>query len=344
VTDASRSPTATAAFEDSELHVSDSERPDWELLAERIGARHRSRDSLVRGVGLIGDYARNQVWAGSLLQILLFRHRHEALIDEGGVVAENGRLVTVDSITSGTLVELEELLHIEPLAGNLADMRTLRMADPTLRSVLVAFRDRYYSAEGRQLRASRSLQRARIGLDDYESTKRPIYAIDAIRAGMFLAVSAIVGEPVDHQRLPRRLRAAGRLLKLPNLWPQVSESLQIESIELTERWSAVDSLHALAKSHLAARMPEVGAALVPRLERALIPARRGSNALLGQGDTAGAAWSALSAAAELDGVIEAASPGWRERDDYRPRSDLVFGAPQVDPLRRLCIEIQSRVS
>ena len=318
--------------------------PDWEALAERISARQRGRDSLVRGVAVIGDYARNQVWEGSLLQILLFRHRSEAMIDEGGVVEENGLSVTVDSITSGSLVELEELLHVEPMAGNLADMQTLRMADPTLRDILATFRDRYYSAEGRQTRAARSLQRARIALDDYESTGRPIEAIEAVRSGIFPAVSAMVGEPIDFLRMPRRLRAGGRLLKLTNLWPEVGEALELEGTDLEQRWSAVEALHSLARSHLDARMPEVGAALVPRLERALIPARRGSEALSAAADHSGALWATLSAAAELDGVIEAASSGWRERDDYRRRSEDVYGRPSVAALRHVCVEIQSRLA
>ena len=249
------------------------EAPEWEALAERISARHRGRDSLVRGVAVIGDYARNQTWEASLLQILLLRHRNDPLIDEGGVIEENGFSVTVDSITSGSLVELEELLHVEPLAGNLADMRTLRMADPTLRDILARFRDRYYSAEGRQSRAGRSLQRARVALDDYESTGRPIEAIEALRSGIFPAVSALVGEPIDYLRMPRRLRAGGRLLKLTSLWPDIDEALTLQETNLEQRWSAAESLHALAISHLDARMPEVGAALFPRLERALIPAR-----------------------------------------------------------------------
>ncbi|MDE2744557.1 MAG: hypothetical protein OXI41_01055 [Chloroflexota bacterium] len=321
----------------------DSDGADWQLLAERISARHRGRDSLIRGVAVVGDYARNQVWEGSLLQILLFRHRSEALIDEGGVVEENGFSVTVDSITSGSLVELEELLHLEPLAGNLADMHTLRMADPTLRDVLASFRDRYHSADGRQLRARRALQRARVALDDYDSTKRPIFAIEAVRSGIYPAASALVGERVDALRMPRRLRAASRLLKLPELLPQLNAALQSESVDLSRRWDAVERLHALARSHLDARMPEVGSALVPRLERALIPARRGSDALLTAGDRDAAAWVAMSAAAELDGVVEAAPPGWRERDDYRDRSMDVYGRPSPEILRHACVEIQSRV-
>ena len=214
------------------------ETADWEALAERISARHRGRDSLVRGVAVIGDYARNQAWEGSLLQILFFRHRNDPLIDEGGVVEENGIPVTVDSITSGSLVELEEMLHVEPVAGNLADMRTLRMADPTLRDILATFRDRYYSAEGRQSRAARALQRARVALDDYESTGRPIEAIESVRSGIFPAVSAMVGEPIDFLRMPRRLRAAGRLLKLTSLWPDISEALQLQAeADLEQRWS-----------------------------------------------------------------------------------------------------------
>ncbi len=317
---------------------------EWQSLAERISARHRGRDSLVRGVAVIGDYARNQVWPASLLQILLFRHRNEPWIDEGAVTHENGFSVTVDSITSGSLVELEELLHLEPLAGNLADMHTLRMADSTLRDILAAFRDRYYSAEGRQLRASRALRRARVSLDDYESTGRPIDAVEAVRSGIFPAVSAIVGEPVDSLRMPRRLRAGSRLLKLTDLWPRISDALGLDQHQTEERWAAVDSLHSLAKSHLDARMPEVGAALVPRLDRALAPARRGSASLSSAGDASGATWTAIAAAAEFDSIVEAASPGWRERDDYQLRAADVYGSPEIRELRRVCVEVQSRVN
>ena len=320
-----------------------SEAVEWEALAERISARQRGRDSLIRGVAVVGDYARNQVWDASLLQILLLRHRDEPLIDEGGVVEENGYSVAIDTITSGSLVELEELLHLEPLAGNLADMHTLRMADPTLREVLATFRDRYYSHEGRQQRASRALQRARVSLDDAEATGLPIHAIEAVTNGILPSACALVDEPVDRLRMPRRLRAAGRLLKLPELRSQVVEALRLETGELDGRWAAVDSLHSLARSHLDARMPEIGAALVPRLERALIPARRASDSLSESGDTVGAQWAAIAAAAELDGVIEAASPGWRERDDYWQRSIAVFGEPDVALLRRTCVGLQSRV-
>ena len=321
----------------------DSDHADWQLLAERISARHRGRDSLIRGVAVVGDYARNQVWEGSLLQIVLFRHRNEALIDEGGVVDENGCSVTVDTITSGSLVELEELFHLEPLAGNLADMHTLRMADSTLRDVFASFRDRYHSADGRQLRARKALQRARISLDDYASTGRSIFAIEAVRTGILPAASALIGEPVDMLRMPRRLRAASRLLKLPTLAAQIDGVVRVEASDPAERWVNVERLHTLAMAHLDARMPEVGGALVPRLERALIPARYGSEALLDAGDVSGAVWAAVSGAAELDGVVEAASPGWRERDDYQRRSESVFGRPSVDMLRHVCIELQSRV-
>ncbi len=317
---------------------------DWQSLAERIGARRRGQDSLVRGVGVVGDYARNQIWDASLLQIMLFRHRAEPLIDEGAVTEENGLAVTVDSITSGVLVELEELLLQEPLAGQLADLHTLRMADPTLREVLATFRDRYHSAEGRHQRAGRAIQRARVGLNDYRATRRPIDAVDAVRLGMLPSVCALVGEPVDCVRAPRRLRAGGRLLKLPMLWPSISEALELEHGTLAERRRALESLYSLARSHLDARMPEVGAALVPRLERALFSAQRGSEALAAAADHDGAIWTVCSAAAELDGLIEAASPGWRERDDYRRRAADVYGSPNEEPLRRLCIELQSRIS
>ena len=324
--------------------MADSASAEWQALAERISARHRGRDSLIRGVGVIGDYARNQVWDASLLQILLIRHRDEALIDEGGVTTENGVSVTVDSITSGSLVELEELLHLEPLAGHLADMHTLRMADPTLRDILASFRDRYYSAEGRRLRAARALQRARVSLDDSEAAGRPIDALEAVRSGIFPAVSAIVSEPVDVLRMPRRMRAAGRLLKLTDLWPRVQDALQLDEVGAEQRWASVDSLHSLAKSHLDARMPEVGAALLPRLDRALDPARQGSKALLEVGDASGAIWTAIAASAELDAIIEAASPGWRERNDYQQRSVAIYGSPLIKELRRVCVEVQSRIN
>ncbi len=324
--------------------MADSASAEWQALAERISARHRGRDSLIRGVGVIGDYARSQVWDASLLQILLFRHRDEALIDEGAVTTENGVSVTVDSITSGSLVELEELLHLEPLAGQLADMHTLRMADPTSRDILATFRDRYYSAEGRQLRAARALQRARVSLDDSEAAARPIDALEAVRSGIFPAVSAIVSEPVDVLRMPRRMRAAGRLLKLTDLWPRVQDALQLDEVGAERRWASVDLLHSLAKSHLDARMPEVGAALLPRLDRARNPARLGSEALLEVGDASGATWTAIAAAAELDAIIEAASPGWRERNDYQQRAVDVYGSPSITELRRVCVEVQSRVN
>lgn len=319
---------------------------EWAQLAERIGARHRSRDSLVRGVAVVGDYARNQVWDGSLLQIVLFRHRDEALIDEGAVAEENGVRVVVDSLTSGALVELEEVLHVEPLAGNLADMHTLRMADPTLRDVLERLRDRYYSAEGRQQRAAHALQRARVALDDYEATQRPVHAVEAMRTGLFQAVSALVGEPVDFLRLPRRMRAGGRLLKMLDLWSRVSDALGLseDADILAARWTAVDGLYSLCRAHLDARMPEVGAALVPRLERGMIPARSGSEALSAAGDITGAHWTALAAASEIDGIVEAASPGWRERVDYRERSLAVYSEPDAAALRSVCVDLQRRLA
>ena len=316
---------------------------EWQALAERMSARHRGRDSLIRGVAVVGDYARNQIWEASLLQIVLFRHRDEPLIDEGGVAEEAGHPIVVDTITSGSLVELEELLHVEPLAGHLADMQSLRMADPTLRELLVSFRDRYYAAEGRTQRASRALQRARVSLGDYVATGRPFFAIDALGNGIFPAASALVGEPVDLLRLPRRLRAAGRLLRLTELWPRCADALQIEEISVDDRWRAVDQLHSLARSHLDARLPEVGAALMPRLSRAVEPARRGSDALASAGDVSGAAWTAIAAAAEIDAIVESASPGWRERDDYQPRARAVYGAPDVDELRGVTVQLQSRV-
>lgn len=323
--------------------MSSSDSADWELLAERISARHRGRDSLIRGVAVVGDYARNQVWDASLLQIMLFRHRNEALFNEGAIVEGNGTSVTIDSITSGSLVELEELLHVEPLAGHLADMKTLRMADPTLRDVLATFRDRYYSAAGRQLRASYALQAARVALDDYEATGRPVHGVDAVRSGIFRAASAMVGEPVDALRMPRRLRAAGRLLKLTDLWPRVSDALHLAEMDISAGWSAVDALQALCRTHLDARMPEVGVALVPRLERAVAPARVASDSLGAAGDQAGAIWAAVSGAAEIDAIVEAVSPGWRERDDYKQRAQAVYAQPDLKELRTLGVDLQRRI-
>ena len=323
--------------------MADPDQLDWQALAERISARQRSRDSLIRGAAVVGDYARKQVWDGSLLQILLFRHHDDPHIDEGRVVEENGVLVAVDTITSGSLVELEDLLHLEPLAGQLADMHTLRMADPTLREILAAFRDRYFSAAGRQQRSARSLQRARVGLDDCERLERPLEAVNAVRLGILPAASALIGEPVDVLRAPRRLRAAGRLLKLPLIWSEVQGALDLEGVDHDAHWKAVDALHSLARSHLDARLPEIGAALMPRLERALIGARRGSASLQINGDQVGAAWTAAAAAAELDDVVEAASPGWRERDDYRVRAGAVYGSPDVAALRRVCVQVQGQI-
>ena len=323
--------------------MSSADRPDWELLAERISARRRGRDSLIRGVAVVGDYARNQVWDGSLLQIMLFRHRSEALIDQGAIVDENGISVTVDSITSGSLVDLEPLLHLEPMAGHLADMKTMRMADPTLRDVLTSFRDRYYSADGRQLRASHALQRARVALDDYQATAHSVHGVDAVRSGMFQAASAMVGEPVDTLRMPRRLRAAGRLLKLTHLWPRISDALRLSEMDVAASWIAVDELHALCRAHLDARLPEVGAALVPRLERALAPARIASNSLASAGDATGAAWASLAAASEIDAIVESVSPGWRERDDYGRCASAIYAEPKLKDLRLLCTELQRKV-
>ena len=323
--------------------MSSSDSAEWELLAERIGARHRGRDSLIRGVAVVGDYARNQVWDASLLQIMLFLHRNEALLDEGAIVEENGISVTVDSISSGSLVELEELLHVEPMAGQLADMQALRMADTTLRDVLVSFRDRYYSADGRQLRASHALQRARVSLDDCQATGRPFHGVDAVRSGIFAAASAMVGEPVDVLRMPRRMRAAGRLLKLTDLWPRISDALHLSDVDRSASWSAVDALQALCRSHLDARLPEVGAALVPRLERALVPARIAGVSLAGVGDDTGAAWASIAAASEIDAIVEAVSPGWRERDDYERRAAAIYGEPNLRELRLLRTDLQSRI-
>lgn len=313
---------------------------DWQTVADRIGARHRNRDGAIRAVAVGGDYARGTVWGASILQVVLFRHRADILVDEGGV---DDAGIAVDRITTGTLTEIEELLHQEPLAGVLADLHSLRVADRTLRELLAAFRDRYYSAEGRSLRAGRALQTARVALDDYQSTELGVHALDAI-VQMFYAVSAGIGEMGVLLRLPRHLRAGGRILRVLELWPRVSAVANLAERDLADSWGELGSLHSLARSHLDARLPEVGAALVPRLERALAPAQRASGLLAAQGDHEAAVWPALAAAAEIDKIIEAAAPGWRERDDYRTRSKAVYGTPDIAGLRSLRTELQSRLT
>ena len=313
---------------------------NWETVAERIGARHRNRDDAIRAVAVGGDYARGTVWGASLLQIVLFRHRADVLVDEGAV---DDAGIVVDRITSGTLTEIEELLHQEPLAGMLADLHPLRVADRTLRDVLTTFRDRYYSAEGRSLRAAHALQRARVASHDYQSTELGFHALDMVTQ-MFYAVSAGMGEVVILLRLPRHLRAGGRILRVLELWPRVSAVTNLAGRDLADTWGQVGSLHSLASSHLDARLPEVGAALVPRLERALAPAQRASGLLAAQGDTEGAVWAALAAGMEIDAIVEAAAPSWRERDDYRIRSQALYGTPDIAALRPLRAELQARLT
>ena len=322
--------------------------PDWEARAARIGARQRYRDDAVRAVAVVGDYARNRAWAGSLLRVVLFRNVEGVLVDEGAVREEDGVGWAVDRIAMGVLAgdadDSDQLLSHEPLAGDLADARVLRMTDAGLGQVLGEFRDRYYSAEGRDLRARRALQEARVLLGDYGAQGRPIDAVNAVREGIAAAVGARMGEPVDLQRLGRHLRGAGRILRTPQLAAMVSEGLGLAGRDADDVWSAVDSLHSLAKSHLDARLPEVGAALQPRLERALIVGRRASAALTQTGDPGGVVWAAINAAAEVDGIIEAASPGWRERDDYGIRAAAVYGAPDAERLSDARREVSRSLS
>ena len=313
---------------------------DWESVAEQLGARHRNRDDAIRAVAVGGDYARGTVWGASLLQLVLFRHRADALVDEGGV---DDAGIVVDRITTGALTEIEELLHQEPFASMLADLHPLRVADRTLRDVLATFRDRYYSAEGRALRAGRALQASRIALNDCDQTELQFHAVDAVRL-MLCAFCAGMGEAVDPLRMGRRLRAGGRILRVSGLWPRVSASLGLADRDLAGAWVAASDLESLARSHLDARLPEVGAALVPRLERALAPAQRASGLLAAQGDHEGAVWAALAAGMEIDAIVEAASPGWRERDDYRVRSTALYGSADIAALRSVRTELQSRLS
>ena len=181
----------------------------------------------------------------------------------------------------------------------------------------------------------RSLQRARVSLDDYAATDRAVLAVEALQDGVAHAVGAALGESVDQLRLLRRLRAAGRVLRIDAMHDAVVEAFALGERDVEELWEAVSALDMLARSHLDARLPELGPALVPLIERSLEPARRASSVLEERGDRAGAAWAVLSAAAALDGLIERASPGWRERDDYRSRAAAVYGEPDADRLNAM---------
>ena len=327
---------------------------DWRERAERIGARLRGRDDSIRGVAVAGDYAAGSAWEASLLQIVVFPHAEQPRLDESGISYDDGFPYVVDRITTGLLTELEDILTREPLASTLAGLVPLRIADPTLRDLLPAFRDRYHSAEGREDRIRRALQHAKVSLDDYAAGGSPALAVDALQNGLARAVAAALGEPADHLRLPRRLRAASRILRIDNAAEDAAAAFHLtdraEDAATPDQpprqtvWTAVDNLEALARSHLDARLPEVGPALLPLIERTLEPGRRAGATLARQGDAPAAHWAALSAAAEMDALVERAAPGWRDRDDYPARATAVYGTPDHPLLTTLRRRLHSRLT
>lgn len=316
---------------------------DWRERAERIGARLRGREEAIRGVAVGGDYAAGIAWEASLLRVVVFPHAEQARLDQGGIAYDGEVPYVVDRVTTGLLTELEALLGQEPLAGMLAGLAPLRLADATLRDLLPAFRDRYHSAEGRAERIRRALQAAKVALDDCEAGGPPMLAVEALQEGLGRAAAVALGDPPDRLRLPRRLRAGGRVLRVEGAGEEVGAALGLAERDAEEVWKAVDQLEALARSHLEVRAPEVGAALTPLIERALEPGRRASAALAGAGDGAGAVWAVLSAAADLDGLIERAAAGWREREDYERRAGRVYGEPDVERLQGLRRRLGGRI-
>lgn len=317
---------------------------DWRERAERIGARLRGRDDAIRAVAVAGDYPAGAAWQASLLQIVVFPHAEQPRLDEGGISYDDGLPYVVDRVTTGLLTELEDVLAQEPLAGMLAGLTPLRIADPTLRDLLPAFRDRYHSAEGRADRIRRALQHAKVSLDDYAAGGPPVLAVEALQNGIARATAAALGEPHDRLRLPRRLRAAARVLRIPDAAEHAAAAFALADRDPTDLWTAVDNLEVLARAHLDARLPEIGPALLPLIERTLEPARRASAVLAERGDAPGATWAALSSAAEMDALIERAAPGWRERDDYAPRAAAVYAAPDLDHLTTLRRRFRSRLT
>jgi len=308
---------------------------DWRERAERIGARLRGREDAIRGLAVAGDYAAGIAWEASLLRIVVFPHAEQPRLDQGAIAYDGDVPYVVDRITTGLLTELETLLAQEPLAGMLAGLAPLRLADATLRDLLPAFRDRYHSAEGREERIRRALQAAKVALDDCEAGGPPVLAVEALQDGLAGAVNAALGEPADPLRLPRRLRAAARILRIGALAGDAAAAFALPQRDPDELWKAVDNLDALARAHLEARLPELGPALIPLIERIIQPARRATQIQQQRAAPPDAAWPALSAAAELDALIERASPGWRERDDYAQRARLVYAAPDIARLQNI---------
>ena len=361
---------------------------DWRERAERIGARLRGREDAIRGLAVAGDYPAGIAWEASLLRIVVFPHAEQPRLDQGAIAYDGDVPYVVDRITTGLLTELEALLAQEPLAGMLAGLTPLRLTDAALRDLLPAFRDRYHSAEGREQRIRRALQAAKVALDDCEAGGPPVLAVEALQNGLAPAINAALGEPPDPLRLPRRLRAAARILRIDALADAAAAAFALPQRDPNELWKAVDNLDALARAHLEARLPELAPAIIPQLDRILHPAQRATqthqphqarpthptatppattspvatppsatppgatspdtapptaappgatspDAASPSAASPDAAWPALSAAAELDALIERASPNWRERDDYAQRAQLIYATPDTAHLQNI---------
>ena len=317
---------------------------DWRERAERIGARLRGRENAIRGLAVAGDYPAGIAWEASLLRIVVFPHAEQPRLDQGAIAYDGDVPYVVDRITTGLLTELEALLAQEPLAGMLAGLTPLRLTDAALRDLLPAFRDRYHSAEGREQRIRRALQAAKVALDDCEAGGPPVLAVEALQNGLAPAINAALGEPPDPLRLPRRLRAAARILRIDAL-ADAAAAFALPQRDPNELWKSVDNLDALARAHLEARLPELAPAIIPQLDRILHPAQRATQTHQPRPTpptptppattSPDAAWPALSAAAELDALIERASPNWRERDDYAQRAQIIYATPDTAHLQTI---------
>ena len=91
-------------------------------------------------------------------------------------------------------------------------------------------------------------------------------------------------------------------------------------------------------------MPEVGAALVPRLERALAPARIASDSLMSVDAAAGAAWTSIAARIRdrrdhRSGPRRAGGSGTTTHSAPPPRTE----EPNIKELRLVCTELQRKV-
>ena len=301
-------------------------------LARRIGDRERHRDPSVRAVALAGDYAAGRPWEASILQIILFPDLPAAPVQFGPLALEDGIRTAVDRIPVGLISGPDDLPDDPALLDLLASLELLRVTGPGLREILLLLRDRRHSADGRADRSRRSLQAARVALDDFDATGLPVHAFEAAAIHAPSALAARLGEPHDPLRLPRRLRSWSRILKQPDLASAFAAATGIDQRTPDDSRSALAALHSLAESHLHARLPEAGVALLPRIERICEPALAAADALEARGDQPGAVWAFACAALGLDRLIDAASP-WRERADYRQRASAAFGVPDPADLR-----------